>query len=243
MEVRNIRRHQKSSGHRARHVARVASIERAYYDAMATTSVVSEPRRNPNWGDASFRGNCDGTLVKDLILRYRVTSAADPMEGSGTTRDVVQWLNQEFKLGVTYWGGDLRRGFNLLKQQLPGKYGLVWVHPPYWDIVRYSDHGADLSTSEDYTLFLTRLRRCLTTCAQAVAPGGRLAVLVGDVRKRGRYYCLARDVMNMEGELGELSAVIIKAQHNVRSNAKRYNGLVEPRILHETCVVFRRSPG
>jgi len=218
-----------------------AAAQRARIQAKAMSSMLSVPHRNAAWGNAGYRGNCDGTLIKNLILRYDgVRSIADPMEGSGTTRDVVAWLNDQLGLGLTYWGADLRTGFNLLKRPLPGKYDLVWLHPPYWDIIRYSDHAADLSTSADYTLFLTRLRRCLARCAEAVAPGGRLAVLVGDVRRNGRYYCLTRDVMNMAGDLGELSAVIIKAQHNVRSNTKHYSGLVEPRIQHETCVVFRR---
>jgi len=240
MGTRHARSYKREQTHRAAATARHSVIEQAYYEAMSKHSVVSVPHRNPNWGDSRYPGNCDGTLVKDLVLRYRASSIADPMEGSGTTRDVVAWLNNELNLGVTYWGGDIQRGFNLLRQAPPGRYDLVWVHPPYWDIVRYTDHQADLSTSEDYTLYLTRLRKCLRRCYNAVADGGRLAVLVGDVRKRGRYYPIARDVMNLAGELGELVSVVIKTQYNVRSNTKRYGTLVHPRIMHETCVIFYR---
>lgn len=217
-----------------------ATVERARREARFASSVVSVPRRNRLWGDAAYRGNCDGTLIKDLILRYDTKSVADPMEGSGTTRDVVAWLNDEYGLGLSYWGSDLQQGFNLLSQPLPGTYDLVWVHPPYWNIVPYSTHRSDLSNVSDYGVFLSGLRRCLLRCIEAVNPGGRLAVLVGDVRRAGRYHPLARDVMNFSGDLGELCSTVIKVQHNVRSNARSYSGLVEPRILHETCVIFRK---
>lgn len=219
---------------------RSAALMRARYEANQMTTVHSVPNRCDLWGDARYPGNCDGTLIKNLILRYDPRSVADPMEGSGTTRHVVAWLNDQFGLGLTYWGGDLRSGFNLLKRPLPGRYDFVFVHPPAWDIIRYSDHGADLSGTRDYTLYLTRLRRCLARCAEAVNPGGRLAVLIGDVRKEGRLYPISRDVMNLDGDLGELTAVIAKVQHNCRSGAKHYETMREPRIRHECCIVFEK---
>lgn len=77
-----------------------------FYDVYAEdedmTSVVSYQRRCPLWGDSRFRGNCDGRLVKDLILRGRATSVADPMAGSGTTKDVVAGLNKYKKKGIRY---------------------------------------------------------------------------------------------------------------------------------------------
>ena len=116
----------------------------------------------------------------------------------------------------------------------------VWVHPPYWDIIRYSDDPADLSTVNDYGHFVERLRVCLARCCRALVPGGRLAVLVGDVRKRGRYTPIVRDVLNLEGQLGQLTSVIIKQQHACRSDAVAYSAMPDPRIQHEYCVVFRK---
>ena len=38
-----------------------------------------------------------------------------------------------------YWGSDLRDGFDLTKQTLPGMYStFLWLHPPYWNIIQYS---------------------------------------------------------------------------------------------------------
>lgn len=206
----------------------------------AMTSIVSYPQRSPDWGDGAFRGNCDGRLFHDLLLRYRPATVADPMMGSGTTRDVVVDLNDRVGLGIEYTGGDLRQGFNLLREDLPGAYDLVWVHPPYWNIIRYSEHADDLSNVENYTEFLTRLHRCLARCHRALNPDARLAVLVGDVRRSGAYYPLGRDVMNMAGGLGDLVSVIIKAQHNCRSDGKAYGYMAEVPIKHEYCIIFQK---
>jgi hypothetical protein len=204
------------------------------------SSVVSYPKRCSIWGDGGFRGNCDGRLFLGLVLRYGATRVADPMMGSGTTRDVVEWLNENLDTRIQFWGDDLKTGFNLHVRELPAQYDLVWLHPPYWNIIRYSDDPADLSTVDDYKHFADRLRTCLERCYRALLPGGRLAILVGDVRKRGRYTPIVRDVLNLEGQLGQLVSVIIKQQHACRSDAKAYRSMPDPRIQHEYCILFRK---
>ena len=205
------------------------------------SSLVSYPDRCALWGDGRYRGNCDGRLFLDLLLRYQPTSVADPMEGSGTTRDVVRWLKKEKGFKTDFWGDDLRRGFNLLLRDLPDVFDFVWIHPPYWNIIQYSTHSSDLSTFESYDEFRAALRVCLERCYAALAPGGRVAVLVGDVRRKGAYYPLVRDVLNLEGHVGQLRAILIKAQHHCRSDTKTYGRLEDPRILHEYCIVFKKD--
>lgn len=162
------------------------------------------------------------------------------MMGSGTTRDVVEWLRQRHGKRIEYWGSDLKSGFNLHAKDLPGRYDFVWIHPPYWNIIQYSDDPADLSNCDDFESFGRRLRVCLGRCYAALTPGGHLAVLVGDVRRRGQYYPIVRDILNWEPDLGRLQSILIKAQHNCQSDKKRYAPMRDVRIAHEYCVVFRR---
>ena len=213
----------------------------AYKPERLAGSVVSYPSRCQLWGEAGFHGNCDGRLFKSLVELYKPKSVADPMFGSGTTRDVIDGMNRHCNANIKFWGNDLRFGFNLQRDPLPGRFDLVWLHPPYWNIVRYSDKPADLSTCEDYQEFLKRLRGCLRRCHDALNPGGRLAVLFADVRRRGVYYPLVRDVLAMEGTIGQLRSVIIKMQHNCRSDSKTYNAIEDARISHEYCAVFKRA--
>jgi hypothetical protein len=163
------------------------------------------------------------------------------MFGSGTSRDVVAGLNRTGKHQITFWGSDLKEGFDLAIDKLPGTFDFVWLHPPYFNMIRYSDDPRDLSTFADYYDFRLALEQCLVNCCRSIAAGGRLAVLVGDLRKNGKYTPIVRDVMNLEGKLGQIRSVIIKTQHNCVSDSRQYSRLEAPRIAHEYCVVFKRS--
>jgi len=214
-----------------------------FYDVYAEdedmTSVVSYPNRCQLWGRSGFRGNCDGRLIRDLVLRYRARRVGDPMEGSGTSRDVVAGLNKYKRAGISYWGGDLRSGFDLTRHDLPGRFDFVWIHPPYWNIVQYRSGASDLSNCESYEQFREVLMLCLRRCYEALEVGGRLAVLIGDVRRSGRYTPIVKDVLDFP--YGEVRSIIIKVQHNCTSDRKRYGKMEDVPIRHEYCVVFKKS--
>lgn len=214
---------------------------RIYAPDPALGSVVSYPSRCRAWGEASYRGNCDGTLFKELVLRYRPRSVADPMMGSGTTRDVVAGLNRHAGTSIAYWGADLRTGFDLERDPLPGPFDFVWVHPPYWDIVRYSDDPRDLSSTEDWSEFALRLSGCLLRSVAALAPHGHLAVLVGDIRKRGAYYSMQAELLRHRSAFGTLRSILIKVQHNCTSDRTDYRWTSTIPIRHEYCLIFEKD--
>jgi len=204
-------------------------------------SVVSYPDRCPLFGDARFHGNCDGRLFLHLVKQYGASSIADPMMGSGTTQDAVNWLNAQSEQRIEYWGDDLSRGFDLERDELPGPFDFIWIHPPYWNIVHYSDDARDLSTASTYEEFCLRLTHCLNRCYDELAPNGHLAVLLGDVRRKGKYFAPVWDCLRETGcAIGSPVSVLVKSQHGVRSNRTQYSRLKHPRIMHETCLVFER---
>ncbi len=210
-----------------------------YAEDEAMTSVVSYPQRCMLFGDNRYRGNCDGRLIKDLILRYKAKSVADPMMGSGTSRDVVAGLNEYKKAQIMFWGRDLKSGFDLTRENLPGEYDFVWLHPPYWNIIQYSDSAGDLSNMADYHQYREMLHLCLKRCYDALVPGGRMAILIGDVRRQGKYTAIIKDILAFPH--GELRSIIIKVQHNCTSDRKIYGRLEDVPIKHEYCIVFKKS--
>lgn len=209
---------------------------------MIHGSVLSFPDRGP-WGDARFHGNCSGHVVRFLIEHYHPALLVDPMEGGGTSRAVAA------QMGVEYVGLDLRTGFDLTRDSFIGRLphgpaDLLFLHPPYWNIVPYSGvvwgaapHPRDLSHATTYESYLLLLQAAVENALSAVAQGGRLAILIGDVRRAGRYYSPHAEILGWR--LAPLDAILIKVQHHVRSDGKEYagNGLI--RILHEYLLVFR----
>ena len=213
-----------------------------YQENHELCSVVSYPDRGP-WGDSRYRGNCSGHLVKDLILRFKSQSVFDPTEGGGTVRDVVSGINTYLRREIYYKGRDINNGWDILAGELPKRqFDMVWYHPPYWDIIRYSDNPQDLSNCPTLDDFESKLKQSVKRLFQSVKPGGIMAILIGDKRKDGNYYALFRTLL-INQQIGQLKALIIKVQHNCRSDRKIYNSknpFLIP-IKHEYCLVFQKS--
>ena len=212
-----------------------------YQENRDLCSVVSYPDRGP-WGDSRYRGNCSGYLVKDMILRFKCQSVFDPAEGSGTVRDVVSGINRYLTKEIDYEGRDLKKGWDILTSPLPEKqFDLVWYHPPYWDIIRYSDDSKDLSNCRNLEDFEIRLNQSVERLYQSIRTGGVLVILIGDKRKNGCYYPLIKTLLSNK-KIGQLKAIIIKVQHNCRSDQRQYrsqNPFLIP-IRHEYCFVFQK---
>ena len=196
------------------------------------TSVVSYPDRGP-WGDNRYPGNSSGYLLIDLCATYAPRTVLDPMEGGGTSRDVCA------DMGIAYQGFDLHSGVDSLHDEIGGGYDLIFWHPPYHDMKVYSDDPRDLSRAGSLAAFGALLRAGYWRFFECLAPGGRLAILIGDLRRHGRYEPLTADVARLDRN--HLTGIIVKAQHNVSSNRTQYGGAFVP-ILHETLTIFRR-PG
>jgi len=212
-----------------------------YEENEQLCSVVSYQNRGP-WGDSRYRGNCSGHLVKDLILRFNCQSVFDPAEGSETVRDVVSGITKYLRRDINYEGRDLNKGWDILTSPLPEKqFDLVWYHPPYWDIIRYSDNPKDLSNCPTLEDFEFKLNQSIERLYRVVRPSGILAILIGDKRKEGNYYALFRTLL-LNRNIGQLKAIIIKVQHNCRSDRMVYNSrnpFLIP-IKHEYCLVFQK---
>ena len=211
-----------------------------YQEDKGLCSVVSYPHRGP-WGDSHYRGNCSGFLVKDLILRFNCNSIFDPAQGSGTVKDVVDGINKYRNKNIQYLGEDLKQGWDVLTSPLPQRqFDMIWYHPPYWDIIRYSNDPRDLSCCKTLNEFEGRLNRSAERLFCTLKQGGILAILIGDKRRNGQYFALFKTLL-VNPNLGVLRTIIIKIQHNCKSQAKNYGSsrFLIP-IRHEYCLIFQK---
>lgn len=193
-----------------------------------------------NYGSRAYPGNCSGELIKDLLRYFTPRNVLDPMTGSGTCRDVCR----ELKLPCR--SGDIRAGADACDPAAfagLGAFDFVWVHPPYWRQIRYSDDPRDLSTCPTLGAFLDRYAALIQNCAGALAPGGRLAVLMGNYADReAGYVDLVYETKRLCREAGLVQKVtdIIRFSHNATSSKRVYTSSFIPG-LHDVCVIVERS--
>ena len=210
-------------------------------------SIVSYPDRGP-YGKNTYRGNCSGLLIKDLIAQYRLKGLSDWMVGSGTTEDVVR------EAGIRGDFSDLNRGFDMMSMDIPERAENIFWHPPYHNMVvysgcQYSDHDVelrfgfdpkegDLSRCASWDDFVKRMNYCMVKQFTSLEKGGRMFTLVGDMKRSGRLYSMILDLIKP----GTVENVIIKAQHNCWSDRQTYGGSFVP-IVHEYLLVTRKDAG
>lgn len=63
----------------------------------------------------------------------------------------------------------------------PESVDLVVTSPPYLDLIEYEADGGQLGAMDDLERFSSELGRVWRRCFEALIPGGRLCVVVGDV--------------------------------------------------------------
>jgi hypothetical protein len=201
------------------------------------TSIHGTPGRG-DYGDAGYRGNCSGLLVRDLLRFYQPRRVLDPMEGGGTCRDVCR------ELGVSYVGRDLKTGFDATDAaafEKLGTFDFIWTHPPYWQMVRYNPGDSRcLSSSGSVGEFVRQMRTVFANCRRALNPGGKLAVLMGDGKHAGEYLGLPFRLMSAATKEGFWLAApeIIRFGHGATSSRKPYSTSFIPR-LHDVCLVLK----
>jgi DNA modification methylase len=123
---------------------------------------------------------------------------------------------------------------------------LVLTHPPYMNIIRYSEGkiAGDLSNIGSLPRFCDEIEAVASEVYRVVRPGRYCAILMGDTRRGRHYVPLAFNVMLRFQKVGFiLKEDIIKVQHNCsaterwRWKAKRDKFYL---IMHEHLFVFRK---
>ena len=120
------------------------------------------------------------------------------MCGSGTTKAAAD------KLGINSKLYDLHSGFDIMNNEIKERPEFIFWHPPYWSIIQYSDvmykaavvqekYGydprlTDLSRIEDWDNFVEALNYAMMKQFTALEKGGRMAVLMGDIKRKGKLY-------------------------------------------------------
>ena len=234
---------------------------------LEMTTHWSFPNRG-DWAthDAKWRGNWSPYIPRNIILRYSQDGdlILDQFAGGGTTLVEAKLLNRDI-IGVDVNETALERcrekidfNYKPAKGKVYIKKGdarnldfipdesidLICTHPPYANIIQYSeDIEEDISRCK-IPKFLEEMKRVAAESYRVLKKDKFCAVLMGDTRQKGHMIPMSFDVMKTFQEVGfKLKELIIKEQHNCKAtgywktNSVKYNFLL---IAHECLFVFRK---
>ena len=234
---------------------------------LEMTTHWSFPKRG-DWAthDAKWRGNWSPYIPRNILLRYSREGelVLDQFAGGGTTLVEAKLLNRDIigvdvneaalercreKVAFEHKGADgkvyIRKGDARSLDFLPdGSIDLICTHPPYADIIKYSeDIEADLSRLKVRD-FLEAMKPVAAECFRVLKKGRFCAVLMGDTRQKGCMVPMSFEVMRIFQDAGfTLKELIIKEQHNCKAtgywktSSVTYNFQL---IAHEYLFVFRK---
>ncbi len=121
---------------------------------------------------------------------------------------------------------------------------LICTHPPYADIIKYSDGIENDLSQLKVKDFLEEMKKVAEESYRVLKKDKFCAVLMGDTRQKGHMIPMSFDVMRTFEDAGFiLKELIIKEQHNCKAtgywktNSVKYNFLL---IAHEYLFVFRK---
>lgn len=221
------------------------------YVASKNSTVLDFPDRGP-WGNNRYRGNCSGWIIAYLIWRYGVKSLAELFAGGGTGSDVCKDMN------VPYIGADLNPNpvrnniltVDAVMDEVPDQFRdkeMLFMHPPYGAEIgisyagsMYKDTTGELAKSDlgqmPWKDFMRALNEVIMKYYAAMAPGSKMAVLMGDVRRNGVYYSMFNDIVMP----GTVLQTYVKMQNNCISDGRTYNNRFTP-IQHEMMYVIEKA--
>ena len=205
--------------------------------SLEKTSLWSFPDRG-SWATHTnkYRGNWSPYIPRNLILRYsnEGDTVLDQFAGSGTTLVEAKLLNRN-AFGVDVNSNAIKLCNAAVKFDCPSKshivirkgnaqklsflvsesIDLIATHPPYADIIKYSDGLAGDLSQQPVKKFIEEMKPVAAESFRVLKKGKICAFLIGDVRKKGVLFPLGFELMNIFINAGfSLKEIVIKEQHN-----------------------------
>ena len=215
--------------------------------------------------DAKYRGNWSPYIPRNVILRYSKENdtVLDQFVGGGTTAVESKLTGRNFigidinpkavelsrkkcefpfdsNSKISICQGDARK-LNISDESID----LICTHPPYSDIIHYSeDIDGDLSRLP-IKPFLFEMGKVASESYRVLKKDKFCVILMGDTRKKGMVQPLAFEIMRIFEMAGfKTKEIIIKEQHHCKAtgfwktNSIKHNFLL---LAHEYLFVFKKK--
>lgn len=204
-------------------------------------------------GDKTFHGNTSPKVIRQVLLMLTkpLDYVIDPMAGSGTVIDVCR------KLGRKYYAFDLYPKRKEIDEydatqpwQLEEPANLIFIHPPYWNLVRYGNKRNDLSGTATIGDYYRLLQQSFKNAYDSLKKNKWIVVQQGDLVQDGRFYPLCSKTFQILEEVGFVPHhEIIKLAHGDISRKKsgmlvsEYKWQSQWKISHDRILIFKKYFG
>jgi DNA modification methylase len=248
------------------------------YNHIITDSLwIFENRDRTGAHNAKYWGNFIPQIPNQLIQRFtkKGETVLDPFVGSGTTLIEARRLGRNSigidisEVAIKLCVENLSKEENinnvftevihknclevniediLQNHQLKGLH-LVILHPPYWDIIKFSDDDKDLSNSKNLDSYLDSLQQCVSKFADYLERRRYLALVIGDKYSNSEWIPLGFLAMQKVIDIGlKLKSIIVKNFEDTAAKRKqkelwRYRALVGGYYIfkHEYIFLFQKD--
>lgn len=198
------------------------------------------PRAKGGKRENNYHGNFVPQIPSDLIRRFTKEDdvVLEPFMGSGTTLFECERLNRRYigfdinKEMVAYVRQKMNDGHGkfvihqmdassadaerVVQKDLTNfdreSADLMILHPPYFDIIRFTDQKCDLSNAKSLDDFISRYQAVLRRMLGAVRKNGHLAIVAGDLYRNSEVVPLGFMLMNATLQMGgcKLKGIVVK---------------------------------
>ncbi|WP_304033764.1 TRM11 family SAM-dependent methyltransferase [Ruminococcus bromii] len=246
------------------------------YNEINTDSLwLIDKRDNSGVHSGYYHGNFVPQIPHQLFSRYTKKGdwILDPFMGSGTSlieaqrmgrnsigielqRDVAKDAydniiiekNSNVKAKVAVGDSQTFNFKEMLNSIEIDKVQFVILHPPYWDIIKFSNNPKDLSNSESLNSFLYSFGKVVDNTIDILDKNRYCALVIGDKYSNSQVVPLGFYCMNLMIERGLLlKAILVKnfGETKGKSNKQgiwRYRALASDFYIfkHEYIFVFKK---
>ena len=216
-----------------------------------------------------YHGNFVPQIPRQLMLRYTKKGDVvfDPFIGSGTTAYEAEVLGRNL-VGVDIQAGLIQSIQNIadnkefftelivgdstdsatfdkvseiLRKRNKNYYQLAILHPPYADIIKFSNQEKDLSNLKSLQEFLENFSKVIHNTMSFLEKGKYLAIVIADKYTQGEWVPLGFYCLSEAQKLGlKLKSIIVK---NMEGNRAKQNkeGIWRYRALSSDYYIFKHE--